>query len=696
MLLSAVLRFVAYSLASLLVAAVFYARFLPPLRQLHFLGDIDGYHYPLLNYGLFALKEGRWPEWDPTIYCGLPFLANIQAALFYPPQWVLYALNWKRGAVNYSWLAGYLIFHYGLAFGLAWLWLRRHARPWIAALGALAFAFSGYFLNESQHLGVTCANAWLPLALWAMDGARANGRALWWVAVASALAITAGYPSAWLAWIFIVALYAAFQLPTRRWLAFAGAIALSLLLAAVQLWPAMELTAWRQSDPVFAPLDATASYLMPFLTPDWESHRQGFPVAHVERPYFYLGVIAFVGLGLALWRRQWRALRWVVPMLVVGAWVMFDPRYWLQAATRSWPVFPEVARTWNLAILAPVVAAWMAAAGLEAQVRQSQGRQPRWLTAILAAAALSLIAWTNSTQPTGFGSLAATLVLGVLCLTLLIRPTAFSAAALLVVTFADFQLHGTYRNFNSVEGNKAGAYRMDARAGRGEMLGLHQRIYEEMKAQPGYRVAIGPLGPHPTDLRHYRLSTPQGFDPFLPTQYRKQVERYAAWTTNRLFDFDLQRLESLRAFGVRWVMAQKDRLPAQVPGTHLIDTADSYYGLLELDEPLPAWRFPHAVRLLRWSAEVREFEVTGSGGFVLLEQRFPGWTATLEGAPLAVAPYEDAFQQVQIPDGGPRRLTFRYRSTRFREGAWASGAGVLLLAAWAVASRRGRLLNSGA
>jgi len=48
---------------------------------------------PVTDYAFQAIRHGRFPEWDPTIYCGLSFVGNIQAALFYPPTWLLFLTN---------------------------------------------------------------------------------------------------------------------------------------------------------------------------------------------------------------------------------------------------------------------------------------------------------------------------------------------------------------------------------------------------------------------------------------------------------------------------------------------------------------------------------------------------------------------------------------------------------------------------
>ena len=44
-----------------------------------------------------------------------------------------------------------------------------------------------------------------------------------------------------------------------------------------------------------------------------------------------------------------------------------------------------------------------------------------------------------------------------------------------------------------------------------------------MRAHPEYRVAIHKSSIFSTELRHARRTTPQGFDPFIPVEYRTMV-----------------------------------------------------------------------------------------------------------------------------------------------------------------------------
>src|SRR6202011_2712586 len=142
-------------------------------KQVHIPYDLEEFHYPLADYAFQAIRHGRFPQWDPTIYCGLSFIGNIQAAFFYPPAWIVFALHAQSPRLPYWAMEELAIAHVWVAFLLAYIWFARVKKlQWLAAtLGAGVFAFSGYMLLQLQHVGLLGAYAWMPLGFLAIDQA---------------------------------------------------------------------------------------------------------------------------------------------------------------------------------------------------------------------------------------------------------------------------------------------------------------------------------------------------------------------------------------------------------------------------------------------------------------------------------------------------------------------------------------------
>src|SRR5580704_2245394 len=150
-------RYVA--VASFFFTVAFFIEYTPTFhkaRLVHIPFDLEAYHYPLADYAFQSIHQGRFPQWDPTIYNGLGFTGNIQAALFYPPTWLMFAFSMGRSKLTYQALEDLTLAHVWLAFLLCYLWLRheRGLHPLACVFGASVFAFSGYVLFQLQHFGL--------------------------------------------------------------------------------------------------------------------------------------------------------------------------------------------------------------------------------------------------------------------------------------------------------------------------------------------------------------------------------------------------------------------------------------------------------------------------------------------------------------------------------------------------------------
>ena len=55
--------------------------------------DAMNYFYPYRAYAAHSIRSGQVPLWNPYLFLGVPFLANPQTAVFYPPNLALNALS---------------------------------------------------------------------------------------------------------------------------------------------------------------------------------------------------------------------------------------------------------------------------------------------------------------------------------------------------------------------------------------------------------------------------------------------------------------------------------------------------------------------------------------------------------------------------------------------------------------------------
>src|SRR5258708_1723539 len=106
---------------SLIATYAFFYEYLPPHKRVHLWSDVAGYHYPLQRYAFQSLKEGRIPLWDSSIYCGITFIGNVQAALLYPPTWLMFAAVWKLPRLPFKAYEVFILLHVWVAFFLCYI-----------------------------------------------------------------------------------------------------------------------------------------------------------------------------------------------------------------------------------------------------------------------------------------------------------------------------------------------------------------------------------------------------------------------------------------------------------------------------------------------------------------------------------------------------------------------------------------------
>ncbi len=675
---------------SVLATFLFFHEYLPPLKRVHFISDIEGYHYPLLNYAYKAVREGRLPEWDPSIYSGLGFAGNIQAGLFYPPNWVLFAANSGRTGLRFLSIEALAIAHFWLAFYLAWLWLRGHSGHHLPPLlGAAVFAFSGYAVSEVQHLGVICAFAWFPLGLWGIDEARGQNRLrpLWKLVAASTMCLLAGYPPTWAAMLTAAAVYALVVGGARGLAWCAGALLVSALLSMVQIAPAMESSALKMKEQVYGfGLEGGAFFYLQFFLPNYynQSRLAGVFGPPAEQ-YLYLGAPAIVALLWLIGSRRFKLL--IAPAALAGAAMMVikDPGNLVERIANSAPLLLEVLREWNFLPIIPLAAALLTCNGigdLLERIRPWNAQWTLWAAAALAAAwsLRQLLLWRA--EGAGFATdwnTAWEAAVTVLLLIVLFKAPRhlLSFALVLLTAWMEWKVYGTSRRFNSAPGNVDREFAHDMRTGGPDMGGVDPAVYREMRRNPEFRVAID-QGPHGTDMRHYKLSTPQGADPFLPAQYRQAVEAITPFESNRLFRIEFSHTAVLDAFGVRYYIATSQTEVARRLSQHerfrLMEPAKSYFQVFEYLDARPSFRFEAGTaNKTSWLPERRAFRVSSKEGgeFHLLEQFYPGWEAYIDGSRVPIERVRGTFQGIRVPPGD-HRVDFVYRSKGLRWGALVS------------------------
>ncbi|MEP7289040.1 MAG: YfhO family protein [Chloroflexota bacterium] len=307
---------------------LFYWRLLTPnlINQQSLVeGDFSGQFVAFAHYQAERFAQGQVPLWNPYNYGGHPFLADTQAAAFYPPRLLtIAALNATGGSSPqrmYYALQNEMVLHALIASLLMYALVRRLTleQPYSVIGGLVAgitFAYSGYLTGYPQlQLAVMEAGVWLPLMLLGIHEATRLDRVGWrWfglTGIALGLSLAAGHPQTTLFSGYVTLAYLLWRTLTqqRRWTVFViGAAIFGVIgvgLAAVQLIPGWEYT--RLTVRTTLNVDALGN---------------GFPFYDVLQVIFpgilslwsplYFGVVALALVIYAVWRRTEGAIFWLV------------------------------------------------------------------------------------------------------------------------------------------------------------------------------------------------------------------------------------------------------------------------------------------------------------------------------------------------------------------------------------------------
>ncbi len=698
-------------LAALAATWIFFFDYLPPVRWVHVPYDIEAYHYPLADYAFQSLKQGRWPQWDPSIYSGMPFTANPQVALFYPGTWLMFLAKWGQDRLSYQALLDLTLAHVALAFTLCYWWLRgKKLAPMASVMGAAVYAYSGYAMTQLQHFGLMVAYTWMPVGFMGIDEAAERGswKPLWKTAVASALAFLGGYPPVWIAFVVAAGGYALFSRGTLKTALWASAALLfGLAICGVQLLPSWDASRLRGHTPSYGLGIKDPMFFVSYLIANFYDFGLDRPVlTNLGMEYLYLGIPGVLGILLAflpgVWKKSRRAL---LAALVMGglSLIFVTNPYNLVWNSIEWsPLLGDVIRSYyHLAGMAPAFAL-LAAIGLDAFL-QREGRNPNWLWRVAIAAMVLSIGYEFfrwlSTDPKGTRFVAgwssardmapafAAFIVGLLAYRASTSRMRLWIGVLLVLTAAvDYKVFGTGKRFDGSAG-QATIYSSD------NFGAMDHEAYMAMKPPTGaqmgdYRVMMIDFGPQSTDGRHVGWMAPQGLDPFISIPYRTLVARRGKWENDRTLTLNPMDPDVMRVFGAKFVTTAEIgphfKELMESPHFRMVGANTSYYKVFEYLDAQPIYQFPTGT--LKVEQRVPEHRVlkveSPQGGMLTFSENWaPGWSAKIDGQTAKIEMWEDAFQSLNVP-AGAHTVEFKYSEPLLPAGAAVSVAALGLLVLW--------------
>ncbi|RKZ19850.1 hypothetical protein DRQ17_00090 [bacterium] len=184
----------------------------------YFFEDFLYQYYPRRNLLATSLRIGVFPLWNPFVFGGMPYLGDIENAVFYPFNWLL-ALFTSGGRLVFRVLEIQLILHVFFAGIFMYMFLRRlgisHEGSIISSIG---FAFSGFIITHTIHLTLLSTFVYLPLVLYFLLRSFQERRVIYSLfgGFFLGLSLLAGGPQFWLHIVYYAGLFSVFLLVEKK------------------------------------------------------------------------------------------------------------------------------------------------------------------------------------------------------------------------------------------------------------------------------------------------------------------------------------------------------------------------------------------------------------------------------------------------------------------------------------------------
>lgn len=232
------------------------------------------------------LGQGRFPLWNPYIFSGTPFFADINNALLYPLN-ALYAFLSPFLAL--TWI---IIINFVIAITGVYVFARSiKVSSFGSLVSAIVFGFSGTMVVYTNNVPMLQVASLVPWALWGINKNLFIG-----VLIAS-LQVISGHPQlTYLTWLFIAAWWVFYKKSFKNFLLVS---LFTFLLTAVQTLPFLEfvrLSTRINGDYAYATFDSLHPLsIVRLVVPNVVGNlSESFVIAQGGSVYGYVGVLALL------------------------------------------------------------------------------------------------------------------------------------------------------------------------------------------------------------------------------------------------------------------------------------------------------------------------------------------------------------------------------------------------------------------
>lgn len=131
-------------------------------QQRWFFEDFFTQNYPFRFYSAVEISNLSFPLWNPFVFSGMPFFADIQNAVLYPFNLIL-SFFVKNNYLPYPIVEFQVIFHFIIGGFFMYLFLKSLDLDFYSSfLGGILFVFTGFFFSHAHHSNMLYSGIWLP------------------------------------------------------------------------------------------------------------------------------------------------------------------------------------------------------------------------------------------------------------------------------------------------------------------------------------------------------------------------------------------------------------------------------------------------------------------------------------------------------------------------------------------------------
>jgi len=178
--------------------------------------DFVEQEFPFRTLAASSLAAGHIPQWNPYVFCGMPFVADIQVAFWYPMNMVqsFFVSDGHLSPVVMQW---FIILHYFVAAAGMFYLVKQIFKTddWSALFAAIVYAFSGYLTAQPMHQMIVYQLALFPFVVLLF----LRGCDSWKHSIGAGLVLgamyLAGHPQTSLFLTFFLALLAVYEIVYR-------------------------------------------------------------------------------------------------------------------------------------------------------------------------------------------------------------------------------------------------------------------------------------------------------------------------------------------------------------------------------------------------------------------------------------------------------------------------------------------------